>query len=83
MIEVDVHPGFSGTVVLEASCRDDPVSIHSGESVQIVREEDGETCGVTLLIDEEEVYDNRIDGHTSVTVTVSSDGEIDEEGVMQ
>ena len=82
IIEVDVRSGFSGTAELEASCRDDAVTIQSGESIQIVREEDAAACGVTLFIDGEQVYDERIDGHASVTVTVRSDGEIDEEGVM-
>lgn len=83
ILEVDVHSGFSGTVVLKASCRDETISLQSGESVQIVREKDAETCGVALFIDNEQVYSKRIDGHTSTTVSVKSNGEINEEGVMQ
>ena len=83
ILEVDVHSGFSGTVVVKASCRDEMISLQSGESVQIVREKDAETCGVALFIDDEQVYGKRIDGHTSTTVTVRSNGEITEEGVMQ
>lgn len=82
IIEVDVHSDFSGTAVLEAGCRSEAVTIRSGESVQIRREEDAEKCGVTLHIDDEKVYGEYVEGHASVTVTVDSDGEVDEERVM-
>ncbi|GGN95736.1 alpha/beta hydrolase [Halomicroarcula pellucida] len=48
ILEVDVHSDCSGTVVLKASCRDEAISLQSGESVQIVREKDAETCGVAV-----------------------------------
>jgi hypothetical protein len=83
IIDVSVSSDFSGTAVLETSCRDEAVSIRSGESVTIVREEDGEECGVTLFIDDQEVYGEYVEGHVSVTVTVGPDGEVDEERVMR
>lgn len=82
IIEVHVYSGFSGAAVLGVGCRDEEVTIQSGESVQITREEDAEGCGVTLHIDDEKVYGEYIEGHVSVTVTVDSSGEIDEERVM-
>ncbi len=82
LIEVAVRSGFSGAVVLEASCRDDARSIQPGETVEIVRETDAEECGVTLSVDDERVYDERIEGHASVTVTVMANGDIDEEVVV-
>lgn len=82
LIEVDVDSAFSGTVILEASCRDEAVSIQSGESVRIIREEDGADCGVTLSIDDEQVYNEYIEDHVSVSVTVTSNGEVDDETVM-
>lgn len=82
IVEVAVDSGFSGTVVLEASCRDESVPVRSGESVQIRREADAEECGVTLFIDDERVYGDRISGHASVTLTVSENGEVDEESVV-
>lgn len=82
IIEVRVNSDFSGTTVLGAGCRGENVTIQSGESVQIIREEDGEECGVSLYIDDEEVYGEYIEDHVSVTVTVNSNGEVDEERVM-
>ena len=82
IIEVRVSSEFSGSAVLETSCRDEAASILPGESVNIVREEDGEECGVTLSIDDEPVYDDRVEGHTSVTVTVGPTGGVDVERVM-
>jgi hypothetical protein len=82
IIEVYVSSSLSGTAVLEASCRDESLSIQSGESVQLVREEDAEECGVTLFIDDEQVYSERVEGHASVTLTVRRNGEVDEERVV-
>lgn len=82
IIEVHVNSGFSGTAVLEASCKDDSFPLQSGESVELVREEDGEECGVTLFIDDEPVYSERVEGHASVTLTVKRDNEVEEEIVV-
>jgi len=82
IIEVDVNSAFSGTAVLEASCRDDPLDVSPGESADIVREVDAESCGVTLFLDDEQVYSDNIEGHTSVTVRVRSNGNIDVETVL-
>lgn len=82
LIEVDISSSFSGSAVLEPSCRSDTLELEAGESVQLRRESDGEECGVTLFIDDEQAYSEYIEGHVSVTVTVESDGAIDEERVM-
>ena len=82
IIEVHVSSDFSGTAVLGVGCRDEDITIQSGDSVQIIREEDGEDCGVTLYLDDEKVYGEYIEGHASITVTVNSNGEVEEEGVM-
>ena len=82
LIGVDVSSDFSGTAVLEASCRGDALELDAGDSVQLHRESDGEKCGVTLAIDDEQAYSEYIEGHISVTVTVDSDGGIDEERVL-
>lgn len=81
IIEAYVSSSRSGTAVLEAICRDESLSLQSGESVQPVREEDAGECGVTLFIDEQ-VYSERVEGHASVTLTVRCDGEVDEERVV-
>jgi len=82
LIEVDVQSGVSGDAVLETNCRGEPIELEAGESVQLVREADGEGCGVTLFLDGEQVYSEYIEGHVSVTVTVEADGTIDEERVL-
>ena len=82
IIEVRVSSGFSGPALLETSCRDEADSILPGESFHIVRAEDGEECGVTLSIDDERVFDERVEGHASVTVTVGPSGGVDVERVM-
>lgn len=82
IVDVHVHSGFSDSAVLGVGCRGDDVTLRPGESVQIRREEDGEDCGVTLYIDGEKVYGEHVEGYVSSTVTVDSDGDVDEERVM-
>lgn len=82
IIEVHANSDFLGTAVLEASCRDDSLSVQAGESVELVRTEDAEECGVTLSIDDDQVYSERIEGNTSITLTVRQNGDVEEEVVM-
>ncbi len=82
LAEVVVAHGVSGDVVLQAECRDEEFQIQSGESVLIDREEDAETCGISVSVDGERVFNETIEGHENVTLTVSSDGEVDDEWVV-
>ena len=82
LIEVAANAEFSGTAVFEASCRDDSLSIQAGETAELVRTEDAEECGVTLFIDDEQVYSERVEGNASITLTVGRNGDIEEAVVM-
>ena len=44
LVDASVASDFSGDVVLKPSCRNEEFSIQPGESVEIVRKEDDETC---------------------------------------
>lgn len=83
LVAVVVATGFSGDVVLQADCRSEEFTILSGKSIRIGRHEDGESCGVSLFVDGEQVFDENIDGYESVTLTVNSNGEVDQERVVQ
>lgn len=82
LVEVVVAHGFSGDVRLQAECRDEEFAIQSGESVQIDRKENAETCRISVSIDGEKVFSENIEDYESVTLTVSSNGEVEEEWVV-
>ncbi|WP_224271095.1 hypothetical protein [Haloprofundus salinisoli] len=81
LVEVFVALGVSGDVVLQAECRGEEFPIRSGESAQLDREEDAETCEISVSIDGEQVYRENVEDYESVTLTVSSSGEVEEERV--
>lgn len=82
IVEVIVESGVTGSVVMKTDCREKTFSIQPGESVQIDRREDAEACGVTVLVDDEQVYTEDIGGYERRTVTIRSDGTVDEEGIV-
>lgn len=79
LVEVVVGHAFSGEVVLQAECRGEAFSVQAGQSVQVAREEDAETCGISVSVDGEQVFRENVEDYESVTLTVSSNGEIDDE----
>ncbi len=81
MVEVAVSGGFSGEVVLKPACREGDVELSPGETETLTREVDAETCDVTLLVDGEVAYDERIQDYEFVTLRVGSDGEVTVETV--
>lgn len=83
LVEASVASDFSGNVVLKPDCRNEELSIRPGESVEIVRKEDGETCRTSLSVDGEKEFDENIEEYERVSLTVSSDGEVDEEWVVR
>jgi len=82
LAEVIVADCFSGEVNLRAECRDEEFSIRPGESIQIDRKEDAEACGISLSIDGERVSYEEVEGYESVVLTISSDGEIEDERIV-
>lgn len=82
LVDVVVAHDFSDDVVFELNCRNEDFSIEPGESVEIVREEDGESCRISLSAGGEEVYSEIIQDHERVSLTVDSNGEVDEEWVV-
>ncbi|MGM0397830.1 MAG: hypothetical protein ACQEQY_02440 [Halobacteriota archaeon] len=82
LMSVLVEFGFSGEVVLEADCRDEEYVLEAGDRVELVREEDGESCPVRLLIDGEAAIDRTVQGYEEHAVTVTEDGEVRVETVL-
>lgn len=82
LVEVVVAQGFSGDVVLNADCRDEEFSVRPGESVQIDREADAEICDVVLSIDGERAFSDTVEGYEVVTLTVTADGDVDDEWIV-
>ncbi|MFW6265634.1 MAG: hypothetical protein ACOC2A_02540 [Halanaeroarchaeum sp.] len=82
MLSVLVEVGFSGEVVLEADCREEAYVVEPGEPVELVREEDGESCPVRLLVDGEPAIDRTVEGYEQHEVTVTEDGEVRVETVL-
>jgi hypothetical protein len=82
LVEVVVAHDFSGDVTLQADCRGEEFSIQSGESVQIARDGDAETCGIDLSIDGEQVFSDDVEDYEMVTLTVSSNGDVEDEWVV-
>ncbi|MFC7129863.1 hypothetical protein [Haloferax chudinovii] len=76
LVRVRVSGGFSGEVVLQPACREDDIELSSGETVTLTRQVDAETCDVTLLVDGEVAYDERIRDYEFVMVRVGSDGDL-------
>jgi len=83
LVEASVASDFSGDVVLKPDCRNEEFSIRPGESVEIVRKEDGETCRTRLSVDGKKEFDENIEEYERVSLTVSSNGEVDEEWVVR
>ena len=83
LVDTSVASDFSGDVVLKPNCRNEEFSIQPGESVEIVRKEDGETCRTSLFVDGEKEFDEDIEGYERVSLTVSSNGEVNEEWVVR
>jgi hypothetical protein len=82
LVEVVVADGFSRDVTLQADCRSEEYSIQSGGSVQIDREKDAETCGISLSIDGEQKVSENIKDYESLTLSIDSNGEVEDEWVV-
>ncbi|RDZ43157.1 hypothetical protein C5B91_13585 [Haloferax sp. Atlit-10N] len=76
LVRVRVSGGFSGEVVLKPACREDDVELSPGETETLTRQTDAETCDVTLLVDGEVAYDERIQDYEFVMLRVGSDGDL-------
>ena len=83
LVDASVASDFSGDVVLKPNCRNEEFSIQPGESVEIVRKEDGETCRTSLFINGGKEFDENIEEYERVSLTVSSNGEVNEEWVVR
>lgn len=82
VVAVTVHPDFEGEVEFSARCRGIDTAIPGGERTEVVRNEAGESCGVSVEVDGEAVLDRVIHGYESARLTVTADGDVDEEWRM-
>ncbi|QOS10306.1 uncharacterized protein HfgLR_00760 [Haloferax gibbonsii] len=76
LVRVRVSGDFSGEVVLKPACREGDIGLSPGETKTLTREVDAETCDVTLLVDGEVAYDERIQDYEYVMLRVGSDGDL-------
>ena len=76
MIGVTVEEGFSGTVVLEADCRDEASQLEPGDELRIEREYDDEDCSYDLRVDGESARQETVDATESVKLRVTESGSI-------
>ncbi|MDQ2071463.1 hypothetical protein RBH20_02805 [Haloarcula sp. H-GB4] len=83
LVEAQVVGGFSGAVVLIATCRDKELSIQAGEPVRINRDTDAQTCRIVLSVDGKQEFSETVNSHQSVNLTVGSDGEMTERWIVQ
>lgn len=83
LVEVVVEQDFSSEVKLQLKCRDEEISIEPGESERIDREEDGEECKIAIHIDGEQEYSEQIEDYAHLTLTVTSEGEFEEEWIVR
>lgn len=82
IVEVTVDPDFDGSVVLETTCREDASVLENGEQATVVRNEDRESCGVSVAVDGETAFDEWIAGYESARLTVTADGELEGGRIM-
>lgn len=82
LVEVTVDPGFEGAVLLAADCREEHRSVSPGSRETIVRDEESESCSITLYVDGEEGYSDDIPGYQRTSLTVTETGQIEEEHVV-
>jgi len=77
----ECHPSMcEGQQLVEV--RDEEIPIGPEDSERIDREDDGETCGLTVHIDGEQEYSERIEDYEHLTLTVTSEGEFEEGWVV-
>ena len=82
-MEVDVVGGFSGAVVIIATCQDKELSAQPGESAQINRDTDAQTCRTVLYVDGKQGFSETVNSHQSVNLTADWDDEVTERWVVQ
>ncbi|WP_255190652.1 hypothetical protein [Natronobeatus ordinarius] len=76
MIAVTVEEEFSGTIVLEADCRDEASQLEPGDELRIEREYDDEDCSYDLRVDGESARQETVDATESVKLRVTESGSI-------
>ena len=76
MLAVTVEEGFTGTVVLEADCRDEPSRLEPGDELRIERDDDDEDCSYDLRVDGKSVRRETLDPTESVKLRVTERGSV-------
>lgn len=82
IVEVTVDRAYEEEVTLAAGCREEDRSIPPGSTETIVRDEESESCAITLYVDAEIAYSDDVPGHQRTSLTVTETGEIEEELVV-
>ncbi|MGB9954168.1 hypothetical protein ACOZ4F_17415 [Haloarcula marismortui] len=83
LVEAQVVGGFSGEVVLRATCQNKEVPVPPGETVRIKRGVDAQVCSVDVVVDGEQAFSGRVSSHQSVRLKVDSNGDVTARWVVQ
>lgn len=82
LVEVTVDRALEGEVVLSAECREEDRSLTPGSTETIERDEESESCSITLYVDGEGAYSDDVPGYQRTSLTVTETGEIEAEHVV-
>ncbi|MFC7135997.1 hypothetical protein ACFQRB_04375 [Halobaculum litoreum] len=82
LLELFLSVDYERAVTLRLGCRSEPVTVDPGRYHEVVREEDGEECAVTVAADGETLYETSVSGSEHVTVRIDETGAVDAETVV-
>ncbi|MFC7071045.1 hypothetical protein [Halobaculum lipolyticum] len=79
LLELFLDVDYERPVTLRLDCRSEPVTVDPGRYHEVIREEDGEECAVTVAADGETLYETTVSGSEHVTVRIDHTGAVDVE----
>ncbi|AHF55879.1 hypothetical protein HISP_16441 [Haloarcula hispanica N601] len=83
LVDVVVDADFSGTVVVEAACRERSYKLQSGDSITITRKVDGESCDIIISANNQTVYNQTIADYVSISLRVGPDGNVSRSAITE
>lgn len=76
IVSVTAAADLDSPVVIDPACRAERITVEPGETAGLKRVEAGESCRVKLIHGEAEIYDERVDGAATLSITVLPEGEV-------
>ncbi|GAB6879951.1 hypothetical protein JCM17823_22250 [Halorubrum gandharaense] len=69
------------SVTLESSCLDEPRTLEPGDAAVVRREEAGDSCSFTVLVDGEQRHEGTASGAETYDLRVAPDGSVETEAI--